>query len=334
MPARDSRRSGLVVPDEAIGRVEDRRPRPVVAPQHDDPCLAVALPELQDVADGGAAELVDRLVVVADDRHVPMALGDQRDELRLRPVGVLELVHEDVPEAALDGLARRGRVAQQPQGERDLVAEVDRPVLGEQRLVAPVGAGELALAARVLRERGRGVGIRVLASGRRRRLCAQPVRVGEIRVGRHVLVLRPGEQRRERVEEPRRVAQRPVLVQVELEQPLAQEHHGLGPREHPHVRRQAELQGELADQPVPERMERRDRRVRVPVRHELVDPDLHLVRGLVREREGQDLGRLGAPGRDQPRDPPRDDLRLARCRRRRPRAAARRRASPPGAARG
>ena len=56
------------------------------------------------------------------------------------------------------------------------------PFVGEQRLVAPVGAGELRLAARLLGERGRRVAIRVLgvrptavaACG------AQPVRVGEV----------------------------------------------------------------------------------------------------------------------------------------------------------
>ena len=134
----------VVMTDQAIRGIEDGAAGPVVAAQHDHLRVPVALPELEDVADGRPAELVDRLVVVADDGHVAMALGDQRDELRLGTVRVLELVHQDVPEPVLDLLPRGRRVAQQPQGERDLVPKVDRPVGGEQVLVHPVGAGELA----------------------------------------------------------------------------------------------------------------------------------------------------------------------------------------------
>ncbi len=127
----------------------------------------------------------------------------------------------------------------------------------------------------------------------------------------HILVLGPREQGGQRIQELGRVAQGPVLVQSQLEHVLAQEHDRLRAREDPHVRRQAELERELPDQAVPERMERRDRRVRVAVRHQLVHADLHLVRGLVREREGQDLRRTRALGGDEPGDPARDDRRLA-----------------------
>jgi hypothetical protein len=70
---------------------------------------------------------------------------------------------------------------------------------------------------------------------------------------------------------------------------LPQEDHHLGSRQHPDIGRQAELQRVLADEAVAERMERGDRGVRVAVRHELVDPNGHLLGGLVREREGEDL---------------------------------------------
>ena len=312
----------VVVPDEPVGRVEDRRARAVVAAQDHHPGLPVALAELEDVADRRAAELVDRLVVVADHGHVAVPLGDQGDELGLGAVRVLELVHEHVPEPPLDRLAGRRRLAQEPQRERDLVAEVDRPVGREQLLVAAVRPGQLRLPPRLLGQRGRRIAVRLRRlvpgglDGRHRhgRLRRQPAGMRQIRVRRHVLVLRPREERRERVEEPRRVAERPVLLEPELEQALAQEHDGLRAREHPGVRRQPELERELADEPVAEGVERGDRRVRVAVRHQLVHPDLHLVRGLVREREREDLRRPGAPGRDQPGDAARDDLGLAGAR--------------------
>ena len=92
---------------------------------------------------------------------------------------------------------------------------------------------------------------------------------------------------------------------------LAQEDHRFRPRQDAHIRRQPELQGELPDDPVAERVERGDRRVRVAVRHELIHANLHLVGGLVREGERKNLRRPRTTSGDQPGNPPRDDLRLA-----------------------
>ena len=183
MPARTSSRSGSLWRTSRYDGVQDRGARPVVPPQHDDLRVPVPLPELEDVADRRAAELVDRLVVVTDHRDVAMPLGDQRDELRLGPVRVLELVHQHVPEPRLDRLAGRRRLPQQPQRERDLVPEVDRAVRGQQRLVARVGAGQLALPARLLLQRRGGVPLRRRfraspASARRRRCGGAPLPPG------------------------------------------------------------------------------------------------------------------------------------------------------------
>ncbi len=129
--------------------------------------------------------------------------------------------------------------------------------------------------------------------------------------GRDVLVLAAAEQGREGGEESGRVAERPIRIELELEQVLAQEDDDLRPGQDAQVGRQPELQRVLADEPVAERVERRDRGVRVAVRNELVDADRHLVGGLVRERQGEDLRRLRPMRRDEPGDPPGDDLGLA-----------------------
>src|SRR5439155_22819841 len=97
---------------------------------------------------------------------------------------------------------------------------------------------------------------------------------------------------RERAEETSRVAEGSIGVQPELEESLAQEQHDLCSGEDPDVGRAAELVGELTDEAVAEGMERRDRRVDVAVRDELVDPELHLLGSLVREGEREDLGPL------------------------------------------
>ena len=294
-----------------MGRLQDRRERPVVPSQHHGPGAGVAGLEIEDVVHRGATEGIDRLVVVADHRDVAVRLGQQRHELRLGPVRVLELVDQDVAEPTSDRGPRRRRLPHEPQRQRHLVTEVDEPAFGQQLLVAGVGPGELGLASSHLAER------RTVVAGRGidgRRLGPDPSRVGRVRRGRDVLVLASTEQRRERREEPGRIAQRPVLVEVEIVEVLAQEDHDLGPRQHPDVRREAELQRELADDPVAKRMERGDRRVRVAIRDELIDADGHLVGRLVREREGQDLRWPRTPRGDQPGDPPGDDLGLSGAR--------------------
>ena len=133
----------------------------------------------------------------------------------------------------------------------------------------------------------------------------------EIRSRRDVLVLAAAEQRRQRRQEPRRVAERPVDVEVEFEKVLAQEDDDLGPGQDADVGRQPEFEGVFADDPVPERMERADRGVRVAVRDELVDPGGHLLGRLVGEGEREDLGRPRPASRDEPGDAARDDLGLA-----------------------
>ena len=55
--------------------------------------------ELEDVADVGAAEAVDRLIGVTDDHQVAMLLGQQLEPPVLGVVGVLVLVDEHVSEA-------------------------------------------------------------------------------------------------------------------------------------------------------------------------------------------------------------------------------------------
>ncbi len=307
----------VVVADQPVGRVEDRRVGPVVPAQDDGPGAEVAVLEVEDVVDRRAAERVDRLVVVADDRHVPMAVGQRRDELRLGTIGVLELVDEDVAIPAGDRRARRRRGADKTEGQRDLVAEVDAAVGRQEILIGRVGAGELGLATALLGRGSGGVGrqriVRLAGGhlGQECRLGGHAVGMDEVVGRRDVLVLAATEQGRQRREEPRRIAEWPVGVQVEFEEVLAQEDDDLRARQDAQIGRQAELERMVADEPVTEGVEGRDRRIRVAVRHELVDPDRHLVGGLVGEGQGEDLRRLRPVGGDQPRDPARDHLGLA-----------------------
>src|SRR6202022_4716788 len=74
-----------------------RRPAPGAGHQPRD--VRVIALEVQDVADVGAAECVDALVVVPHHGQVPVPVGEQPQQLVLDAVGVLVLVHQYVIEA-------------------------------------------------------------------------------------------------------------------------------------------------------------------------------------------------------------------------------------------
>ena len=73
--------------------------RAVVARERDHARVGEARLEVEDVAHGGRPEAVDRLRVVADTRHAAAVGAQERDDLGLQRVGVLELVDEHVVEA-------------------------------------------------------------------------------------------------------------------------------------------------------------------------------------------------------------------------------------------
>ena len=103
------------------------------------------------------------------------------------------------------------------------------------------------------------------------------------------------------------------MIELEVEEVLAQEDDDFGPGQHADVDRQPEFERELADDSVAKSVECRDGRVCVSVGHELIDSDLHLRRRLVGEGQREDLGGPCATRGDEPCDPPSDDLGLARA---------------------
>ena len=115
----------IVVADEPMRRVQDRLPAAVVVNQQDARRAGVRGAEAEDVAEGGAAEAVDRLVVVPDHGDVAVLSGQQPYELPLRVVRVLELVDQDVPIPPTLLVEHRGVLPQEAEREAHLVAEVE-----------------------------------------------------------------------------------------------------------------------------------------------------------------------------------------------------------------
>ena len=131
-----------VVRDHGVRRLENRVRRAVVLLERDRARLGEVALELQDVADVGAAEGVDRLVGIADRADVVMVLGEELQQAVLRVIRVLVLVDEDVPEGVLPVLPSVREVLQDLHGQHQHVVEVDGVRGGELALVQLVRLGD------------------------------------------------------------------------------------------------------------------------------------------------------------------------------------------------
>ncbi len=152
-PSRASSRSGSLWLDEPMRGIEDRLPAAVVVDQHDARRLGVCGPEAEDVAERGAAEAVDALVVVAHDGDVAVRLGQELHQLPLCVVRVLELVDQDVAISRSLLLEHGGVIAQEPQREGHLVAEVEPISRAHEPLVGGVRRRQLGCLAASLAQR-------------------------------------------------------------------------------------------------------------------------------------------------------------------------------------
>ena len=101
--------------------------------------------ELEDVADVGVPERVDRLVVVADHEQVAVLLAQELQQPVLGAVGVLVLVDEDPAECAAVALAHVLEELEQVDGAHQEVVEVHRVRLEHPPLVELVDVGHGAL---------------------------------------------------------------------------------------------------------------------------------------------------------------------------------------------
>ena len=118
----------------------------------------------------------------------------------------------------------------------------------------------------------------------------------------------------QRPQEPLGIAQRPIALQPEREQVVAQQHDRLRTSDQPDVARQPELEGVLAHEPVTQGMEGVDRGAGVAVGHQQIDSALHLLGRGVGKGEREDLAGARPSRGDEPRHATSDDLRLAGAR--------------------
>src|SRR5262249_38838588 len=98
--------------------------------------------EVEDVADVGAAERVDRLIGIAHSAEIAMLGREQLQQAVLRVVRVLVLVDEDVPERLAPALLRLREALEHVDGQVEQVVEVDRVRREEPPLVELVDVGD------------------------------------------------------------------------------------------------------------------------------------------------------------------------------------------------
>ena len=126
----------------AFARAQDRVRRAVVLLERDRARPGEVALEVEDVADVGAAEGVDRLIRVADGAEVPVLGREQLQQPVLRVVRVLVLVDEDVAERLAPALQRLGEALEHVDGQVQQVVEVDRVRGEEPALVQLVDVGD------------------------------------------------------------------------------------------------------------------------------------------------------------------------------------------------
>ncbi len=211
-----------------------------------------------------------------------MVFGEEHDEFVLGLVGVLELVDEDVTEAALVVLEHRVVGLEDVDGDHEQVVEVHGASGQQALLVLAVDIGDLAF--------------------------VRTMRVVFVRVEVDQLVLGAGDHR------VHGAGREPLGVEAEVAQHIAGETYGVGlvvDRERGAV---AELGRFTAQDADAGRVEGRHPHLLGDRSDQRGDAVLHLVGRLVGERDGEDLERRDARLGDQPRHPVGEHAGLARTR--------------------
>ena len=237
--------------------------------------------ELEDVADLGAAEAVDRLVLVADDGQVPVLPAEQLQQPVLGVVGVLVLVDQHPAEALAVAAADVLEELEHVDRPHQQVVEVHRVRLEHPALVEAVGLAD--------------------------QLLERPARRLLVGLGVDQLVLGVGDPGADRA---RRVA---LGVDLELLQAALQHPQRVGLVVDREAARVAEALGLDPQQPRAGGVEGHHPHPPRDPADQRGDPLAHLVRGLVGEGDRQDLVRMRPAGRQQPGDPVGQGAGLARA---------------------
>ena len=270
-----------VLLDDGGRGVQDHLGRSVVLLEPDGLGVPEVVVEVHQVAQVGAAPLVDRLIGIADDREVAPRRGEVADEQVLRPVGVLVLVDHDVLELPAVPLAHLLGLLEELDRLEQQIVEIERVALLQRDQVFLVDLRDLLVA-------------QIPGAAQRLGPLHPVLRLADAREGlswRHQLVVDP-----------------------ELALGLLDDGDLIGRVVDHEVARQPDVRRFPPQQPRAQGMEcRQPHPVRV-VAQQRLDPLAHLAGRLVGEGDRQHLIRGRVAVADEIRDAIRDDARLPRTR--------------------
>ena len=224
--------------DDGAGGAQDPLAGAERAREADDRGVRPLGAEVVHVLGRGAAEAMDRLVVVGGRGDGGFCSSCKQTEQK--PLGearVLQLVDEHVPVALGEPVPHVRAGAQQAEAVQHEVADVERAGVRQHSLVRAVQLGELALAGALL---GEGV------------------RPGGVVVGGHELVLEAVDPLDDRAERRTRVAAQVVVAQGQVVDPLEQHRQPVGGADRGGERVEARLERLVAQQARAEAVEGRD----------------------------------------------------------------------------
>ena len=116
-----------IVLDDGIGRIEDVAVGTVVLLQTDHVLHMEFTLEVAHIAHLGATERINALVIIADAEQAGAAAGKQLQPFVLKHIGILKLIHQNMPEAFLVVPPQRLVALQQLIRAQQQLGEVDHP---------------------------------------------------------------------------------------------------------------------------------------------------------------------------------------------------------------
>src|SRR6266404_2096272 len=166
-----------------------------------------------EAAEGGAAEAVDGLVVVAHGENIFRGVDQQFQQPQLRDVGVLKFVNQDVAIAVLQRGAQMGVALEHRHRAGDQRAERRALFLAQQFLAGAVGARDLLFAGHGFLAFGERV--RVEPRALRLQLRGEFVGVMLVSLAGNQLVLAARKKLHEIVQELAGLGQAPVAIELQ-----------------------------------------------------------------------------------------------------------------------
>ena len=134
-----------VVLDHFIGSIQNRLGRTVVLLQLDDRSFRKIFFVVQNIVDICAAKFVDRLIIVADDTQVAVFVRQQTNQLKLRRVGILILIHHNVQKTLLIILQHFRARLKQLYGFDNQVVEIECIVFFQGSLIFLINGSDFLL---------------------------------------------------------------------------------------------------------------------------------------------------------------------------------------------